>query len=543
LAAALSAGETPSPEMVAAAGEREGLRPAWAAGLFAAVLAAVVAIVWVTERSTLLTVVRLDLSPEAMAQKARDVLAGLGYTAKPGSAAWDYHYDYGAMDRVPRNSGREGAARAAAERPPLVYFMYRTSPGFLEPQHFSNPIVNENDPPQTSAGMINLRLDPQGRLASLTAKPPDKQEPATTFDWNRLFQAAGLDAAQFSGAEPEMVPPFAFDARQAWLEAGAKEPLRIEAAAWRGKPVFFRTRKAAPSSRGGGGSDIAGTIVFAGLLAGICGLAWRNARLGRGDRRGASRAAFAVFLVMFGAFLLQLPHAFDGAELGRWLDAAGYALLLAAIFALIYLGLEPHVRRRWPHALITWTRLLGGQWRDPLVATHILIGLAAGLVRILLLQGYWMASGDYTGAPTLVFANGSLRMAGQLLRAAVDALIGVGLAFFLLFFAYRLLRNRWLAVLAATAVFTAQGILSSSNKLEAAIINLLLVGATCAVMMRYGLLAAVAMQLPMQLNFPVTFDSSLWFWGVSCAAVLFVAALGFVAFRFSLAGRPLFKTD
>ena len=50
-------------------------------------------------------------------------------------------------------------------------------------------------------------------------------------------------------------------------------------------------------------------------------------------------------------------------NLGDWLD---------------YLALEPFVRRRWPEAMISWTRLLGGRFADPLVARDILIGCAAG---------------------------------------------------------------------------------------------------------------------------------------------------------------------
>jgi hypothetical protein len=409
-------------------------------------------------------------------------------------------------------------------------------------QTWGEVIVSEDDPPQTRPGMINVRLDPEGRLISLTVKPPDKQEPEGAVDWTRLFQSAGLDGSRFDTAEPEIVPPFPFDARQAWIERGVKQPLRIEAAAWRGKPVFFRMRRDAPGSGTSGGGFNIGAILNLVVIGGVCLLAWRNARLGRGDRRGASRVAMAMFTVVFGGFLLQQPHALNNDEVGRWLNSAGYALLLAAIFALIYLALEPHVRRTWPHALISWTRLIGGGWRDPLVATHVLIGLTIGIARLTLIQGYFLAKGDVTGTPTLVFANGSLRLAGQLLQGIADAVMGIGFVFFMLFIAYRVLRNRWAAVLAATALFTGQAVLTSSDKVEAAVVNLLYVGVICVVMMRYGLLAAIAMHLPSQLNVPVTFDSSLWYWGASTVAVLAVIALGLVAFRLSLAGRPLFKT-
>ena len=45
----------------------------------------------------------------------------------------------------------------------------------------------------------------------------------------------------------------------------------------------------------------------------------------------------------------------------------------------MYLGIEPHIRRHWPDSLISWSRLQSGRLKDPLVASHILAGIAAVL--------------------------------------------------------------------------------------------------------------------------------------------------------------------
>jgi hypothetical protein len=37
-------------------------------------------------------------------------------------------------------------------------------------------------------------------------------------------------------------------------------------------------------------------------------------------------------------------------------------------------ALEPYLRRRWPERIISWNRLLAGEFRDPLVGRDILIG-------------------------------------------------------------------------------------------------------------------------------------------------------------------------
>jgi hypothetical protein len=47
--------------------------------------------------------------------------------------------------------------------------------------------------------------------------------------------------------------------------------------------------------------------------------------------------------------------------------------------AFLYVALEPFVRRRWPHSLISWTRLLAGGLKDSLVGGHILTGAALGV--------------------------------------------------------------------------------------------------------------------------------------------------------------------
>jgi hypothetical protein len=48
------------------------------------------------------------------------------------------------------------------------------------------------------------------------------------------------------------------------------------------------------------------------------------------------------------------------------------------------MGIEPYIRRFSPGSLIGWTRLLGGSWRDPQVATDVLLGVCAGLAMTLL---------------------------------------------------------------------------------------------------------------------------------------------------------------
>src|SRR5581483_1203996 len=102
---------------------------------------------------------------------------------------------------------------------------------------------------------------------------------------------------------------------------------------------------------------------------GTCVLARHNVRTGRGDRRGATRIASALLAVMFVSWVIGARHSIEPlTEFNRFLSVfAAEQLLSAAILWLVYLALEPYVRRYSPDILMSWTRLLSGRFRDPRV--------------------------------------------------------------------------------------------------------------------------------------------------------------------------------
>src|SRR5580692_7502950 len=74
LAAALAAGETPSPEMVAAAGDTEGVRPVLALGLLLAVVAGLIGFLFAHDRVQLANKVSLEIPADALVHKAGEVV-------------------------------------------------------------------------------------------------------------------------------------------------------------------------------------------------------------------------------------------------------------------------------------------------------------------------------------------------------------------------------------------------------------------------------------------------------------------------------------
>ena len=87
LAAALAAGETPSPEMVAAAGEGAGLSARVAWPVFLAVLAGIAAAFWMALRTSPLDRMRPEYTTEVLAQKARDAVRQLVSAGRPRDEA------------------------------------------------------------------------------------------------------------------------------------------------------------------------------------------------------------------------------------------------------------------------------------------------------------------------------------------------------------------------------------------------------------------------------------------------------------------------
>ena len=133
-----------------------------------------------------------------------------------------------------------------------------------------------------------------------------------------LFEAAGLPMNAFTPARPTIVPPVHADQRVAWeghLPEVPDHAVRVEAAGFAGKPVFFviagpwtaSSREAARCDAAASRpitSSLEALVMPALMLAGAV-LARRNVKLGRGDRRGAFRAAAFVFFTILAAWLFR----------------------------------------------------------------------------------------------------------------------------------------------------------------------------------------------------------------------------------------------
>ena len=149
LAEALAAGDTPSPEMVAASEDTGALSVRMAVVSMASVIVGVIASMLLSSESGILRMTPFPYSQEILAQKARDIAAGLGYTDPPTDAAYNFDYDTDYYSWARMNLKPEQLrARVAQGQPPLIFFAYRQSPQYLSAKDPSGDITDD-DPPET----------------------------------------------------------------------------------------------------------------------------------------------------------------------------------------------------------------------------------------------------------------------------------------------------------------------------------------------------------------------------------------------------------
>jgi hypothetical protein len=558
LAAALAAGETPSPELVAAAGESEALSPKTALAWMAAALLTIAIGGYLEAGSSLTARVPLEASPDALAREARTMLKSFGYAAKPADTAYGLLYadKYIGYLRSHPVSAAVRWRNPAAGMPPLIYFWYRESPAFLMPQRSFNVQDSENDPPFEISGMTWLRTDPDGKLLLFEAITPQREAPtppAAPFDWAALFRAAGLDMTRFQPADPTWTPLASWDARAAWTgsDTATGARLRVEAAAWRGRPVFFRILGpwSTPErmETGGGNPQLLTILTIYALLIAACSIAWRNFRSGHGDKRGAMKLFLLYFGCMLTAHLIAGHHAPVLAESNIIWEALTISALNASALWIFYIALEPWVRRRWPETMISWSRFTTKGIRDPRVGRDILYGAAMGGVFVILklVQIRLHGVAAPPSLPNLVGLGGLRPLLSFGLLTIDGAMFDPMIVLFVLFLMRVLLRKQWIAAVAAVALLTAISVGSPSMPGVDIPATALFEALEVLVLLRFGVPAIIVAGVVSTylLDVPITLDFSSWYAGVGVLTLAACALIAWYGFRTALAGRSVWGDE
>jgi hypothetical protein len=598
LAAALAAGETPSPEMVAATPREGVLRPAVALACLASILVGIALIIWLSGKVDLHRRVPLEKSPEALKERASAIVNRLGYTDAPADRAYgfDVNSDY-TRYVLNHDSSSTRWNQLSTGQPAALYFWYRQSPRYLVSTGQFGARATQDDPALNVSGMVNVSLDTLGRLIKFEAVPPQVDQTAVTSpasdvrrqesasatqtggergssptvregsamptNWSLLFDEAGLDLAGFTQAQSRWLPLANSDARAAWEGKLPKTqiPIRVEAASYHGKPIYFEV--VAPWTRPARIQEfqirpgiklliiVVMFLLLSFMIVGVV-LARKNLREGRGDRKGALRLAVYTFSAIMLSWIFHAHHYPAPAEFFALLiPATMVALFVSTLLWLFYMALEPYVRRWWPHRIVSWSRLLAGEFRDPLIGRDILIGSVFGVALTILFYLAALAPGSVglnpTVQPMLSTLLGPREAAGEFFGNLATFTIFIALFYlFLLLLIYILFRRReWLSLLAAWLIPTI--ILAVATRFGNHFIGALLAGFTFAltltVITRFGLLAMIASQFFGQLfiTYPMTSDFSVWYVGSTIFGLAAGLAVVLYSFYISLGGQPIFK--
>ena len=567
LAAALAAGETPSPQMVAAAGETEGMKPLYAVICLGLAVVGLAVGVWLLIASNAYEKMTLELPPEALSAKARDVISRLGYDPRATDHAADFVEDRDLLLYVgDHDKPRAQWTQIYAQRPtPLLYY-YRTSPRYMVPSdyhlNFTPGIITSDDPRPTISGMMTIWLDAQGHLIGFQAIPPELDtSPATTkvVDWSPLFELAGLDPSKLQPAEPQWSSLANSDTRAAWTGTwpGSNRPLRIEAAAWHGKPVFFNTigdwthaYRMQPYNYAPGDKarQVIFIVIFLFLLAAAGLLARLNYRRGKGDRQGSFRIALVVFVLQMLLWVCYEHFVPVVGTVGMLILTVSSSLFMAAMVWTLYMALEPYVRKFWPQTIISWSRILTGKVRDPLVGRDVLFGVLLGLTWIVGLSALnliLLRLGEPYSLPSTDYLMGGRMAVGATLFRFPSAIEATLLFFAMLLVLRIIFRNQWLAAAAFVAIWTTLKVLGSHHLGIDIAGQIFVYGIAAFAIVRFGLVTlAVAVFVTDGLgNVPLTADFSRWYASTTLLVPAIVLALTVWAFYAAMGGQKLIKGE
>jgi len=564
IAAALAAGETPSPEMVAAAPKQGILRPHIAGALFVSFLVLLGASLWMTKYTAIYRKTRLDQPPAVLRAHARDVIRKLGYTQSPVDSADGVILKQDYLQYIEANDQSPGRWENMRDGGPGPYrYWYRQSPRYFD----TFEEIEVDKPALDVSGMASVYLDMEGRLHWFTAVPPQREpevdpNPVANVppDWSLAFREAGLDIANFKSVPSTSIPLHAYDARAAWDGPDPTHPelnTRVEAAAFRGKLIYFETiypwdqplrQEQPPESGGTKALTFLLIAIYLMALFGSLMLARRNLRLGRGDRRGATRVALVYFAVRMLVWIFVEHHnGLPVREFDLFFLHLATAIFTSAFLWLLYVALEPFIRRRWPGWIISWSRLLAGDFRDPLVGRDILFGAVIGAAMMLIILASHISPRVF-GHPPALFLNPGNIMLGNLFFARFSGQVTAGLfqafisVFLLLLFVVILRRERF-AMLALWLLLTVMLTLVSES-------TWLMIPFTASwaflmvlTLIRFGLLAVVSVVFFSHLVvfYPITTELTAWYATDFTIALVIALALAVYGFYISLGGQKVFS--
>lgn len=566
LAAAIAAGETPSPELIAAAGEAGGTHPGIALLLVAIAAIATAASLYLNRWTEVINFVSLPKPTAVLKDQARSALASLGYIDAPvdSFAGW---YSNEPAFKVLRESHslRELLDIGDSKRSRTIVFWYRESPQRLAPLN-NFAIVTLSDPPMLTPRMASYLTDANGRLLSFRVVPPraSAESSLPEPDWERAFTLAGLNFADFQPITPTLNTRSYVDDHRAWTGVfpdDAETSITIHAGAYAGRVTEFSVLtdaefQAARAESASAGRDdsplrwLRTILVFVTVIGGGV-LTWRNLRSRRSDSAGATRIALVLSLIAAIGLVLQANRipSYTMLVFGSAPHVAA-ALLGGAVFWVFYVALEPYARKVWPSTLIAWARLLSGRVTDPMVGRDVLIALCAGGL-LAVLTDLSPLTPILTGEKTTIiprftsndaFLIGPRAVAAGLSVNLLNAVISGSAQILILVLMRLLLRRATLAAIAFSLLIFALFHASVGGGYGAIAGAVAMTAILVFVMLRFGLLALILSIFfsSVVASTPVTLAMDTWFAAPALIPLGILAVAAAHGFFTATRGRKLF---
>ena len=238
-------------------------------------------------------------------------------------------------------------------------------------------------------------------------------------------------------------------------------------------------------------------------------------------------------------------------ELSIIYEAISYAGITSVVVGLLYIALEPFVRRSWSEMLISWNRFLAGDFRDPMIGRDILGGGLFGLLQMAgVLVGFnfieiFLIDNDIVSGFLDLETINNL---GGLISAFLDNIVtNTALSLVILFIAlffYRLTGRKSLGILSVGLVYFILNSLIVVFSAHWGLIVAAFIHSICLMiaLYRYGLLGLISFWFFWGVIgfYPITFDTGSFYFPQSILTI--VVLLGIVTYScyISIAGQPIF---
>lgn len=566
LRAAVAAGETPSPEMVAEAGGDTPFSGRLLAASLVMAFVCAFANFWIWDAIGIARRGNLSKSPEALMERSRQVVKEMGYSPDAvDSAGWLRISTVVVTQYRFSTAPDEFRRRSKADFPGIWSYDYRQSSAPLVPVE-DNFTTFRSNVPEALPGDILVKLSGSGNLTFFQVttghwradNPNSTTQPVVApVDLEMLSRLTGLPLSNMSPALPIYQSEEHVDQRLAWVGKYPEPndlPVRIEAGRLGDRMIYVnvlspwdlpKSEQEAIGFQPSRAPDPVGAEVFFASLLRIqrtsaytllvavvlaCGyLAVNHARRGIADIRSGTKLAIFGFAFSASAWLLATHFPNDLAESAAHLiNGLGHPAVLALMIFASYIALEPFVRSHWPEKLIAWSRFLEGRHRDRFVTGEILVGITAGLIgRVVAVVPYRLMSNPTIYNDEFLYESFPHAWAG-FIGSAIETLNIAFLIIFAVALIRKWVRKTWLSFLLAFPVIFALVNLNYTTPptwlgLMPFLLPVLVIMGTIG---RFGLLALVfccctynaAMEIPMTL-------STGSYWWPSAAALIGIVLL------------------